>query len=181
MGNIIGSGLDFAEVHYGFGRSQNYLSTWQLIEYRKYTYGEWIQTFATLMWTKVSICLFLLRIPVTKVLIRPLQAAIVFLLVSNIILTILWIVQCQPIDAVWHTDIEGKCFSKGQLQRIIISQAGEDISWSSYVGKVADEFTVISAVSDYAFSAYPMLILWNVRMELNHKIALCCLMGVGVL
>ena len=129
-GNIIGACLDFVEVHYGFGRSQDFLSKWQLIEFRKYTYGEWIQTFATLMWTKISICLFLLRIPVTKVLIRPLQAAVIFLLVSNLILTILWIVQCRPIDAAWDTDIKGHCFTKGQLERIIISQASECQTWS---------------------------------------------------
>lgn len=133
IGNIIGAGLDIVEVHYGFGRSQDYLSKWQLIEFRKYTYGEWIQTFATLMWTKVSIGLFLLRIPVTKLLVRPLQAAIVFLLISNIILTILWIVQCRPINAAWDRDVEGKCFSRGQLERIIISQASSHKPSSPYV------------------------------------------------
>ncbi len=40
---------------------------------------------------------------------------------------------------------------------------------------------VISAVSDFAFSSYPILILWKVKMRLKTKIALCCLMGVGVL
>lgn len=78
-----------------------YLTKWQIIEFQKYTYGEWIQTFATLMWTKVSICFFLMRIPATKALIRPLQASIVFLIVSNIILTVLWIVQCRPLHAAW--------------------------------------------------------------------------------
>lgn len=123
MGNVIGAGLDSVEVHYGFGRGQYYLTTWQLIEFKKYTYGEWIQTFATLMWTKVSICLFLMRIPATRALIRPLQAAVAILLVSNVVLTILWIVQCRPIDAAWNSFIQGSCFTRGQLQRIIIAQA----------------------------------------------------------
>ena len=118
-------GLDFTEIHYGFGRPQHYLSKWQIIEYMKYSYGEWIQTFATLMWTKISICLFLMRIPVSKALIRPLQGAIIFLVLSNIVLTILWIAQCRPVDAAWNTNIKGLCFSRGQLERIIISQAGE--------------------------------------------------------
>ena len=127
VGNFIGGALDIVEVHEGFGRSIFYLSPHQLQEYGKYVYGEWIQTFATLMFTKVSICLFLLRIPVTKVLIRPLQAAVVFLVLSNVALTLMWIFQCTPVDAAW---IEGKkanarCFSRGELQRIIIAQARE--------------------------------------------------------
>ena len=75
------------------------------------------------MWTKISICFFLLRIPVTKALIRPLQGAVIFLAVSNVILTILWIAQCRPVDAAWNNNITGLCFSRGQLERIIIAQA----------------------------------------------------------
>lgn len=128
MGNIIGTGLDFVEVHYGFGRSDHYLTISQIIEFRKYTFGEWIQTFATLMWTKISICLFLMRIPTSKGLIRPLQAAVIFLALSNIIMTVLWIAQCRLVAKAWHDDIKGSCVSRGQLERIIIAQASTSIS-----------------------------------------------------
>ena len=117
--------LDFVEVHYGFGRHQQYLTPNQLREFQKYTYGEWIQTFATLMWTKVSICLFLLRIPCQKYLIRPLQAALVILILSNVIITILWIVQCRPVAAAWDNRIHGDCFSKHQVEGIILTQASK--------------------------------------------------------
>ena len=125
LGNVIGFGLVHVEIHYGFGQPQYYLTEWELIEFRKYAYGEWIQTFATLMWTKVSICLFLRRIPVTKALIKPLEAAIVFLILSNVIVTVLWIIQCRPVDAAWNSDVQGSCFSRGQLERIILAQASE--------------------------------------------------------
>lgn len=125
VGTLIGSALDFVEVHYGFGRHQDCLSSWQLQEFKKYVYGEWIQTFATLMWTKVSICLFLLRIPIRKIVVRPLQASIAILIVSNIILTLLWILQCHPVNAAWDGDVSGKCFSRGQLLRIVLAQASK--------------------------------------------------------
>ncbi len=86
------------------------------------------------MWTKVSICFFLLRIPVSKKLIRPLQASIVILIVSNIILTILWIVQCRPIAATWNMNIHGDCFSKEQLLNIILSQASRPFPTLLLVG-----------------------------------------------
>lgn len=155
--------MGFVEIHEGFGRPQYYLTAHQLREFRKYTYGEWIQTFATLMFTKISICLLLMRIPTAKALIRPLQAAVVVLAVSNIIITVLWIVQCKPVDGAWDNDATSTCFSRGQLLRIILAQA------------------VISAVSDFAFAAFPILILWRVQMAVKDKVALCLLMGLGVL
>ena len=144
-------------------------------------------TFATLMWTKISICLFLMRIPTSKALIRPLQCAVVFLILSNVILTILWIVQCRPVAKAWDNDIDGSCFSKGQQERIIISQASNIIFSSQIIIflRMTITFTkpsiVISAVSDFVFSSYPILILWKLQMKLKTKIALCCLMGVGLL
>ena len=126
FGTLIGTGLDFVEVHYGLGRPDYYLSQHQLHEYQKFTYAEWIQTFVTLTLTKVSICLFLIRIPTAKSLICPLQAAIVILVVSFFALTFLWIFQCQPISAAWSKDTisDPKCFSRGMLLRIILAQAG---------------------------------------------------------
>lgn len=117
--------LDCVEVHYGFGRHKASLTPHQILEFQKYTFGEWIQTFATLMWTKVSICLFLLRIPVQKFFIRPLQAALIFLILSNVVLTVLWIVQCRPVAAAWNSSIDGKFFSKRQKESIIVVQASK--------------------------------------------------------
>lgn len=122
-GIAIGAALVSAEVRYGFGMHQNCLNAHQLQEFQKYVYGEWIQTFASLMWTKVSICLFLLRIPITKRLIRPLQLGVVVLILSNVVLTLCWILQCRPLDAAWNTTIKGQCLSRGQKQRIILAQA----------------------------------------------------------
>ncbi|KAL8746033.1 MAG: hypothetical protein Q9190_001900 [Brigantiaea leucoxantha] len=49
LGAIIGFGLVIVEVHYGFGRHRYYLEKWDYIEAMKYSYGEWIQTFQTLI------------------------------------------------------------------------------------------------------------------------------------
>lgn len=77
------------------------------------------------MWTKVSICLFLLRIPIRKIFVRPLQASVVILIVSNVVLTLTWILQCHPVDAAWNLNVNGKCLSRGQLLRVIIAQASK--------------------------------------------------------
>lgn len=182
-GTIIGCALDYVEVHYGFGRQEHCLEDdWQLLEFKKYVYGEWIQTFASLMWTKVSICLFLLRIPIKKIMIRLLQASVVILIVSNIILTLLWILQCRPVDAAWNKDIQGPCFSRGQLLRVIMAQASRFFCFYPLViiYGFTDQFRVISVVSDFAFASFLVLLLWNVKIKLMRKIGLCFLMGFGV-
>ena len=159
LGTTIGAGLDFKEIHYGFGKHQQFLSGHNLLEFKKYTYGEWIQTFATLMWTKVSICLFLLRIPNSRPLRVPLQWAVAFLLFSNTILTTLWIMQCQPLHAAW--DGKGSCMSRGALQGIVLAQA------------------IISVVSDFVFATLPILFLWRVQVDFTTKAGLWLLMCLG--
>lgn len=153
----------------------------QLQEFRKYVWGEWIQTFASLMWTKVSICLFLLRIPIQKILIRPLEVGVVILIVSNVVLTLCWIVQCHPVEAAWNMEIKGQCFGRGQKQRIIMAQAGR----SKYTGHIREKLTnyhkVISIVSDFTFAIFPILLLWDIQMKMKKKIGLCLLMGFGLM
>ncbi len=111
------------------------------------------------MWTKVSICLFLMRLPNSKALLLPLQCAVAFLLFSNTILTVIWIMQCQPIHAAW--DDRGTCMSREAKQGIILAQA------------------IISVLSDFAFAAFPILFLWRVQIDLKTKIGLWILMGLG--
>jgi hypothetical protein len=114
------------EVHYGFGRHKADLPHESYVEFTRYSYGEWIQTFFTLMFTKISICFLLLRIVVNKAFIRSLQALITILVVSNIALTLLWILQCRPVElAWWSPDTPGSCLSMSQLQQIILAQASK--------------------------------------------------------
>ena len=127
LGTVIGSGLDFVEVHEGSGRHEYYLTNDQFRVYTKYNYGEWIQTFATLMFTKVSICLLLLRISPSRRIIVPIKSIIWFLIVTNVVLTLLWIMQCIPVDAAWDPvrRRSAKCMTKGEIERIIMAQASE--------------------------------------------------------
>lgn len=163
FGEVIASSLVIVQVHYGFGRHKADLTEWHYIEFMKYSYGEWIQTFQTLMLTKLSICFFLLRIPVEKHLIRPIQGAIIILIVSNVVLTLLWVFQCNPIASAWNKQTPGSCFSNGQLQRIIISQA------------------IISIISDFMLALFPIVLLWKVQIAPRIKAGLCTLMALGLL
>ena len=58
FGLIIGRSLVIAEIHYGFEKHRFHLCKKLFIELSKYSYGEWIQTFPTLLFTKLSISFF---------------------------------------------------------------------------------------------------------------------------
>ena len=163
FGIIISCGLVIVEVHYGFGKHKVDLTHWQYIEFMKYSYGEWIQTFQTLMFNKISICFFLLRIPVEKHLIRPIQGAIIALVVSNVVLTLLWIFQCNPIASAWNKETPGTCFTNAQLLEIIIAQA------------------LISIISDFMLALFPIVLLWKVQIAPRIKAGLCSLMALGLM
>ncbi len=49
LGNVIGAALIIVQINYGLRTHQNCPTAHQLREFQKYTYGEWIKTFATLM------------------------------------------------------------------------------------------------------------------------------------
>ena len=132
------------------------------MESQKYSFANWIQTFQTLMFTKISICFFLLRIPVQRRYIRPVQAAIVFLVITNIVLTLLWILQCHPVDKAWDKQKPGHCFTDAQKQRIIMAQA------------------LISIISDFLLALFPTVLLWKVQIATRVKAGLCILMGLGL-
>ena len=100
-----------------------------------------------------------MRLPNSKLLRLPLQCAVAFLLFSNTILTVVWIMQCQPIHAAW--DDRGTCMSREAKEGIILAQA------------------VISVISDFAFAAFPILFLWRVQIDLKTKIGLWVLMCLG--
>ena len=163
LGTTIGAALCFVEVGYGFGKHYQFLNAHQRREFQKYTYGEWIQTFFTLMWTKVSICLFLMRIPHSKAFLLPLQWAVAFLLFSNTVLSVMWIMQCQPIRLAWDETARGGCLNKDAKEGIILTQA------------------VISIVSDFIFAVVPVLLLWRIQIDLKTKVGLCLLMGLGLI
>ena len=115
------------------------------------------------MFNKLFICFFLLRIPVEKVYIRPIQGTITGLVLSTLVLTFLWIFQCNPVAGARNTKIPAKCFTQAQLQRIIISQALDFI------------------ISDFMLALFPIVLLWKVQISTRIKVGLCCLMALGLM
>lgn len=109
-------------IVYGLGRHKYYLSDYDIKEFRKFDYLDWIQTFITLAISKISICLLLLRLSKFSKLKKVLHTLIGFIVITHLPLLILIIVQCQPVEKYWDTDLRGHCFSKEMLANILVAQ-----------------------------------------------------------
>ena len=111
-------------VLYGLGRHKYYLSNYDFKEFLKYDYLDWMQTFITLAISKISICLFLLRLSKFNKLKTVLWVLIGLLVITHLPLTILFLAQCDPVSREWNMSLSGRCFSKHMVENILIAQGG---------------------------------------------------------
>ncbi|KAL8760418.1 MAG: hypothetical protein Q9199_000042 [Rusavskia elegans] len=163
--NACGMGFVGAEVSNGLGRKRYYLASGSYKKFLKYDYLDWVQVFLTLLLSKISICLFLLRLSSFRRIRLALHGMNIFLITSHIPLTFLIIFQCNPISKYWRNPLEGpgNCFDKDTVATIIIIQG------------------VFSIVSDFVLAGFPIVLLWNVQLSKRTKVGLCMLMGLGVI
>ena len=167
-----------AEVFYGLGRHLHYLSPYQYAHYLKFDYLDWIQVFVTLAISKISICQFLLRLSKFDRLRRFLQGLIAVIILTHIPLTLIMIFQCNPVQKYWNQSLPGSCLSKPTVEKVIIAQGG---MCSGKIVRILLILQVISIVTDFIGAAFPMFLIWNVDIRLRSKVALCLLMGLGIL
>lgn len=128
MINAVGMGFVMLEVDYGLGRHVKYLPPDHYEGFLKYNFLDWIQVFITLALSKISICLFLLRISKFERWRWFLFGLIGFLVLTHVPLTLLFILQCIPLQKNWETveeAVPGHCMSKKAVEKIIIVQGGE--------------------------------------------------------
>ncbi|KAK3176114.1 hypothetical protein OEA41_007436 [Lepraria neglecta] len=160
--NAVGMGFVMLEVYYGLGRHVQYLPADHYVGFLKYNFLDWVQVFMVLALSKISICLFLLRISKFERWRNFLFGLIGFIIITHTPLTILFLLQCIPLNKNWDTSVPGHCFSKPSVEVIIIIQG------------------VISVITDFIGAAFPILLLLNAKLHLRTKIALDLLMGLGV-
>lgn len=114
--SIVTLGLDGAQAHYGLGRHQYYLTSSpkaieDLILAIKYGYITQMILILSTMCTRVSICLFLLKIFGSKKAWRyGLYAIIAFAVTTNIANTITVPSQCKPASKLWDPMLAGTCW-----------------------------------------------------------------------
>ncbi|KAI4119256.1 MAG: hypothetical protein LQ345_000805 [Seirophora villosa] len=165
---IIGAGLVSAEVIAGgLGRHSYYLQRSQRRLFAALGWSDWIQTYITLMFTKISICLFLLRIEDGRKMRIAMYTLIGCLVLFTTVFVCLFLGVCRPLKAYWNTGMEAVCLSDQVFENIVIAQGALS--------------AVLSIVTDVICAAFPVFFLRGLQVRLRTKIGLCLLMGMGII
>ena len=125
ISNLVGLGFVTKEVQDGLGRHMFYLTPAQIKNFTVVGWLDWMQTFITIMFCKISICMFLLRIKDTKAMRRYMYTLIAANVVVTIVIVGMFIGVCSPPDAYWIIGKSGKCLSNKNLMALILSQGSE--------------------------------------------------------
>lgn len=154
--------LNIAGVTWGKGRHDVYLSPEQEAQINKLSWVAQIVLFSGLCLLKTSICLLILRIRDTKALRWFLYIIIAGLVATSLECIIILIVQCQPTSAFWRPKT-GTCWDpKIRIYSIYLQAA-------------------YSVFTDLLCSLLPVVVIWNVKIPVRQKIAVCGLMAMGLM
>ena len=131
------------------------------------------------MFTKISICLFLLRIVDSRKVRIALYSLIGGLVLFTSVSVCLFLGVCRPSRAYWDVGVNGICLSNHQVESVVLAQGSKSLTWSGPVDLL--NRPVLSVFTDLICAAFPIFFLRNLQVKLRTKVALCLLMGLGVM
>ena len=105
-------GLYAAAVKSGAGRHMLYLSPDQQMQTVKFLYLSQFPCVASIMCTKMSICLFLLRFfKSNNIWKKSLYSLGVFVIITQVSSICAILLQCRPVERNWTLAVRGTCWS----------------------------------------------------------------------
>lgn len=150
-------------VHYGIGRHNKSLATRAEIEALKY------QTLATLtyvgnmMFIKLSIAIFLLRIATKKRYTWTLKISMAVVTIWSLAILLFDIFQCTPVAAQWDfTIMDFHC------------APGTDFVNAAY------SISVMTVITDWMYAIIPIPMIWSVQMTTQKKMTVAFVLSLGV-
>jgi hypothetical protein len=117
-----------------------------------------------MMFIKLSIALFLLRIAVKQPYIWILRISMVIVAVWSVAIWIFDFFQCIPVEAQWNYTIKNaKC-----------------VSGPSFVA-AAYSISVMTIISDWLYALLPIPMIWSVQMSFQTKATVAFILSLGIL
>ena len=167
------------QYHAGIGRHLFYLSPEHAMDALKWSYVTIILFFIIVCLTKISICLFILRIKKTGWLKWVLYALMTGLVITTLAPEIILFVECQPIRSFWDRRV-GNCWQQTIYDNVVWAQAGM-LTAHLFYDREFDVAEAYAIFSDLACSFLPVVVLWNVKIDVRLKVAVCGLMSLGLM
>ena len=171
-----------ASYHYGLGRHIEYLSPYQFVQMAKWLWvGELTNLFAVYL-VRVSVSLFLLRLVPhnKKIYTRALWISITTWTITNIYASIIYLIQCRPIQKVWKPMIPGTCLNPTISAIAPWAYQGETyIQGTEY--SQTDSLPGFSIFGDVISTAVPIFLFKDLHVRRKTKVGLIALLCLWAL
>jgi hypothetical protein len=117
-----------------------------------------------MMFIKLSIAIFLLRIAVKRPYIWILHISMAVVLIWSVAIFIYDVFQCVPVQAQWDFTIKtAKC-----------------VSGPSFVA-AAYSISVMTIVTDWLYALLPIPMIWSIQMSVQTKVTVAFILSLGIL
>ena len=126
-------GLSIREAELGYGRHTYYLSFENIVQATKVENIATLLLLLSTMFTKISICVFLLRLFNTNRLrIITLYTIVAIIIVAHLTTALTLLLQCSPAAKLWNPTIKGTC-RPPETQAAIAYFHGGTLRWRKFV------------------------------------------------
>lgn len=186
MLSLVCMGLTIAQVSYGAGRHQQFLSAdasvSMVLKINFIAQGVflWAPCFV-----KLSISLFLLQVTPKLFLKRLIKIAICIVFVWTAAGFAAILAQCKHLEVLWSPPTSTTCWPLEVIYALVWTNAGTyarthehgpTVFYSDMVN-----LTAVTISSDFFLAFIPIAVLWNVQMNKVRKWSLAGVMSLGVL
>lgn len=155
-------GFAFAAATYGFGKHLSCLNLGQAFDILKLQYIGEVPGFLCMLFARLSICIFLLRLFTTNKSWRITIYVIIGLnIFVNLASAVVPLLRCRPTSKAWIIVEEGYCWDATYQQNESIAQGA------------------LSALMDLALAFLPIYFMAKVQVSFAKKVMICGLMSLG--
>jgi hypothetical protein len=117
-----------------------------------------------MMFIKLSIALFLLRVAAKRAYIWILRISMIVVTIWSVAIFLYDVFQCIPVEAQWNYTIKSaKC-----------------VSGPSFVA-AAYSISVMTIVTDWLYAVLPIPMIWSVQMSVQAKVTVAFILSLGFL
>ncbi|KAI1336239.1 hypothetical protein F5Y15DRAFT_208557 [Xylariaceae sp. FL0016] len=149
-------------IHYGTGRHRDDLDPADYAQAKQFWWFCYLTYSWSMIMSKMSIGLFLLRVAVKKMHIWIIYGALSITVITCLAFFFVTIFQCHPISFFWDDYTQnGKCLD------------GNIVVGLAYL------YSICAIVTDFVFALLPAWIIWQLKMKARTKLALIPLMAMG--
>ncbi|KAF2191951.1 hypothetical protein K469DRAFT_556288 [Zopfia rhizophila CBS 207.26] len=149
-------------VHYGTGRHMWDLTSEGIFKALRYWWLCYVAYCSTMIFSKISIGLFLLRVTPNKIHRWIIYTVMGLTVITGIVFFFVTLLQCTPINYFWDKTIKG----------------GRCINIDVIIG-LTFLYSAFSAICDFTFGILPIFLVWNLNMSRNSKIALVPILSMA--